>query len=120
MKIIITESQGYLLWLMRRIEDDEYLDYIWLLIREGFDYTDACDYDSYSDYLKEVLDGSVTTFINSYPQLYKVWDGGGDYDEMFEFIYDFMLNKFNDKIRANYVSDREICDELEDEENQLN
>ena len=29
-------------------------------------------------------------------------------------------NKFNDKIRANYVSDREICDELEDEENQLN
>jgi hypothetical protein len=39
---------------------------------------------------------------------------------MFEFIYDFMLNKFNDKIRANYVSDREICDELEDEEEQLN
>ena len=29
MKILITESQKHLLWLMRRIEDDEYLDYIW-------------------------------------------------------------------------------------------
>ena len=62
-----------------------------------YNIEDFKKHESYSDYLKEVLDGSVTTFINSYPQLYKVWDGGGDYDEMFEFIYDFMLTKFNDK-----------------------
>ena len=70
--------------------------------------------------MKEVLDGSVTTFINTYEQLYKVWEGGGDYDEMFEFIYNFMLDKYGDRIRANYMSDREICDELEDEEEELN
>ena len=54
----------------------------------------------------------MTTFINTYEPLYKVWDGGGDYDEMFEFIYDFMLDKYNDKIKSNYMSDREICDEV--------
>jgi hypothetical protein len=120
MKIIIAESQKHLLWLMRRIEDDEYLIYIWDLIKEGFDYTDACDYDSYGEYLKEVLGGSVTTFINTYEELYRVWDGGSEYDEMFEFIYDFMLEKYGDKIRTNYKSDREICDEMEDDQEQLN
>ena len=62
----------------------------------------------------------MTTFINTYEELYRVWDGGSEYDEMFEFIYDFMLEKYGDRIRANYKSDREICDELEDEEEQLN
>ena len=118
MKIIITESQKHLLWLMRRIEDDEYLIYIWDLIKEGFDYTDACDYDSYGEYLKEVLGGSVTTFINTYDQLYKVWDGGSEYDEMFEFIYDFMKEKYGDKIKSHYISYREICDELNEQINE--
>ena len=118
MKIIITDSQTHIVWLMRRIEDDEYLIYIWDLIKEGFDYTDACDYDSYGEYLKEVLGGSVTTFINTYDQLYKVWDGGSEYDEMFEFIYDFMKEKYGDKIKSHYISYREICDELNEQINE--
>ncbi len=115
MKIIITESQKHLLWLMRRIEDDEYLDYIWRLIKEGFDFDDPCDYESPDEYLDAILYGSVTTFINSYKELYNVYPAEV-FDEMYDFIRDFMIEKYGDKIKSHYISYREICDELEDEE----
>ena len=119
MKIIITESQKHLLWLMRRIEDDEYLDYIWRLIKEGFDFDDPCEHESSDEYLEAILYGTVTTFINSYEELYNVYPAEV-FDEMYDFIHDFMKEKYGDKIKSHYMSYREICDELEDEEEELN
>ena len=115
MKIIITESQKHLLWLMRRIEDDEYLDYIWRLIKEGFDFDDPCEHESPDEYLEAILYGTVTTFINSYEELYNVYPAEV-FDEMYDFIHNFMKEKYGDKIKSHYISYREICDELEDEE----
>ncbi len=117
MKIIITESQKHLLWLMRRIEDDEYLDYIWRLIKEGFDFDDPCDYESPDEYLDAILYGSVTTFINSYKELYNVYPAEV-FDEMYDFIRDFMIEKYGDKIKSHYISYREICDELNEQINE--
>ncbi len=105
-----TLFEKHLLWLMRRIEDDEYLDYIWRLIKEGFDFDDPCDYESPDEYLDAILYGSVTTFINSYKELYNVYPAEV-FDEMYDFIRDFMIEKYGDKIKSHYISYREICDE---------
>jgi hypothetical protein len=117
MKIIITESQKHLLWLMRRIEDDEYLDYIWRLIKEGFDFDDPCEYESSDEYLEAILYGTVTTFISSYEELYNVYPGEV-FDEMYDFIHDFMKEKYGNKIKSHYISYREICDELNEQINE--
>jgi|694.fasta_scaffold48715_2 hypothetical protein len=117
MKIVITESQKHLLWLMRRIEDDEYLDYIWRLIKEGFDFDDPCEHESSDEYLEAILYGTVTTFINSYEELYNVYPAEV-FDEMYDFIHDFMKEKYGDKIKSHYISYREICDELNEQINE--
>jgi hypothetical protein len=112
MKIIITEDQKKILWLRRRLDDPEINELLTDIVIEGFDYTDPCDYDTYSSYEINIVNGSVMTFINSYIELY----GEESFDSapLEDFVARVIVSKHRDRIRREY-RDR-YCDE-EDVEN---
>ena len=111
MRIIITESQNKILWLRRRLDDPKINEMITDIVIEGFDYTNACDYDTYNSYETNVVNGSIPTFINSYTEL-----SGHSYvedNELDEFIRKLIIGKYRGLILREY-RDR-YCVEDEDE-----
>jgi hypothetical protein len=111
MRIIITESQNKILWLRRRLNVPEINELLREIVIEGFDYTDPCEY-SYSGYEANVVNGSVTTFINSYIELY----GGdpSDTNPLEEFIRKVIISKYRHLIQREYRN--RYCDEDDDDD----
>ena len=111
MRIIITESQNKILWLRRRLNDPEINELLKDIVIEGFDYTNACDYDTYNGYEFNVVNGSVMTFINSYIELY----GEEHFDSapLESFVAKVIVSKHRSLIEREY-RDR-YCDEDDDE-----
>jgi len=86
-----------LLWFIRRKNDSFILKEIQLIIREGFDYVEPCEFvDQYDLYFGEIVYGSTLEFINDHEELFKISDYGRDY------IYDFISNMFGEYIKENY------------------
>ena len=113
MRIIITESQNKILWLRRRLNDPEINDLLKDIVIEGFDYTDACDYDTYSGYEVNVVNGSVLTFINSYIELYG--EEHFDSDPLEAFVSDVIISKHRNRIQREY-RDRYCVEDEDDDE----
>ena len=111
MKIVITESQSKILWLLWRLDDPEIMDHLMDIVIEGFDYTNACDYETYNGYEFNVVNGSVVTFINSYIELY----GEEHFDSapLEAFVADVIVSEYRPRIQREY-RDR-YCVEDEDE-----
>jgi hypothetical protein len=112
MKIIITESQNKILWLRRRLNDPEIMDYLKDIVIEGFDYTDPCNYRTYDSYRINIVNDSVITFINSYTEL-----SGNVYvedNELEKFVREIVISKHRDRIQREY-RDRD-CDEDDDDD----
>ena len=112
MRIIITESQSKILWLRRRLDDPEINELLTDIVIEGFDYTNACDYDTYNGYEFNVVNGSVMTFINSYIELY----GEESFDSapLEDFVARVIVSKHRSRILREYRN--RYCDEDDDEE----
>ncbi len=110
---LITESQVGTFGLRRRLlHDPEYLDLMKDIIAEGFDYTDVCDYDydgGFKDFLHEILNGSSITFINTFPEFTKLDDL--QINEIDNFVYSFMEQKFGNSIKRSYHDRLELCNE---------
>jgi hypothetical protein len=112
MRIIITESQSKIQWLLRRLHYPEINDQLKDIVIEGFDYTNACEYNTYSSYETNVVNGSIPTFINSYTEL-----SGNVYvedKELDEFIRKLIIGKYRGLIQREY-RDR-YCNEDDDED----
>ena len=112
MRIIITESQSKIQWLLRRLHYPEINNQLKDIVIEGFDYTNACDYDTYNSYETNVVNGSIPTFINSYTEL-----SGHSYvedNELDEFIRKLIIGKYRGLIQREY-RDR-YCYEDDDED----
>jgi hypothetical protein len=112
MKYIITEDRNRILWLRRRLDDPEISEFLTDIVIEGFDYTDPCDYDTYSSYEINIVNGSALTFINSYIELSKYGEESFDSDPLERFVVKLILSKYRNRIQREY-RDR-YCDE-EDE-----
>ena len=110
---LITESQVGGFGLRRRLlHDPEYLDLMKDIIAEGFDYTEVCDYDydgGFKDFLHEILNGSSITFINTFPEFTKLDDL--QINEIDNFVYSFMEQKFGNSIKRSYHDRLELCNE---------
>jgi len=110
---LITESQVGVFGLRRRLlHDPEYLVLMRDIIAEGFDYTDVCDYDyfgGFKEFLHEILNGSSITFINTFPEFTKLDDL--QINEIDNFVYSFMEQKFGNLITKAYRERLELCDE---------
>jgi len=110
---LITESQVGVFGLRRRlIHDPEYLALMKDIIAEGFDYTDVCDYDydgGFKEFLHEILNGSSITFINTFPEFTKLDDL--QINEIDNFVYSFMEQKFGNSIKRSYHDRLELCNE---------
>jgi len=111
MKIIITESQNKILWLRRRLGVPELMDTLKDIVIEGFDYTDPCDYETYSSYETNVANDSAITFINSYIELYG--EEHFDSTELEDFVRELVISKYRHLIQREYW-DR-YCNDDEDE-----
>jgi len=111
MRIIITESQNKILWLRRRLNDPEINELLTDIVIEGFDYTNACDYDTYNSYETNVVNDSAITFINSYIELY----GEESFDSapLEAFVVKVIVSKHRPRIEREW-RDR-YCPEDEDE-----
>ena len=108
MKIIITESQSQILWLRRRLDDPEINELLTDIVIEGFDYTDPCDYDTYSSYEINIVNDSAITFINSY--IDEAYEESFDTAPLEEFVAKIILSKHRDRIQRQY-RDRYCVDE---------
>lgn len=117
MKIIITESQSQILWLRRRLGDPEINGLLKDIVIEGFDYTDPCEYNSYSGYETNIVNDSTITFINSYEELFfdEVYEESFDTAPLEEFIRKVILSKHRDRIQRQY-RDRYCVDDYDDED----
>jgi len=111
MRIIITESQSKIQWLLRRLHYPEINDQLKDIVIEGFDYTNACEYNTYSSYETNVVNESAITFINSYDDL--VGEEQLFSDELVAFVVKVIVSKHRPLIEREY-RDR-YCDEDEDE-----
>lgn len=107
MKIIITEEQKELLWLVRRIKSPEFHNLMEEIIIEGFDYEDVCTKENFYDYLESILESSVPTFINSFSELY----GLPSFNKVGEFIYKYMEQEFEELIFKRYMWEEDLCNE---------
>ena len=110
MRIIITESQSKILWLRRRLNDRELMDHLKDIVIEGFDYTNPCNYETYSSYETNLVNESAITFINGHShfgeeQIFS--------DELESFVAKVIVSKHRKLIEREY-RDR-YCDEDDDE-----
>ena len=108
--IRLTESQNKILWLRRRLDDPEINELLTDIVIEGFDYTDPCNYDTYSSYEINIVNDSALTFINSYAELYS--EDPFESSPLLGFVVKVILSKHRNRIQREY-RDR-YCDE-EDE-----
>jgi hypothetical protein len=111
MKIIITEDQNKILWLLRRLNDREIMDNLKDIVIEGFDYTDPCNYETYSSYETNLVNESAITFINGYShfgeeQIFST--------KLESFVAKVIVSKHRKIIEREY-RDR-YCDEDDDDE----
>ena len=110
---LITESQITSFGLRRRLlHDPEYITLMKDIITEGFDYTEVCDYDydgGFKDFLHEILNGSSQTFINTFSEFTKLDDL--QINEIDNFVYSFMEQKFGNSIKRSYHDRLELCNE---------
>jgi hypothetical protein len=113
MKIIITESQSQILWLRRRLDDPEINELLKDIVIEGFDYTDPCEYNSYSGYETNIVNDSAITFINSYFD--EVYEESFDTVPLEAFVAKVILSKHRDRIQRQY-RDRYCVDDYDDED----
>jgi hypothetical protein len=107
MKYIITEDQNKILWLRRRLDDPEINELLTDIVIEGFDYTDPCNYDTYSSYEINIVNDSALTFINSYTELYS--EDPFESNPLLGFVAKVILSKHRNRIQREY-RDR-YCDE---------
>ena len=107
MRIIITESQSKIQWLLRRLHYPEINDQLKDIVIEGFDYTDPCNYDTYSSYEINIVNDSALTFINSYTELYS--EDPFESNPLLGFVAKVILSKHRNRIQREY-RDR-YCDE---------
>ena len=116
MKIIITESQNKILWLRRRLDDPEINELLTDIVIEGFDYTDPCDYDTYSSYEINIANDSAITFINSYNELYNRYNEESvDSAPLEAFVAKVIISKHRNRIQREY-RDRYCVEEYDDED----
>lgn len=110
---VVSESQVGVFGLRRRLlHDPEYLGLMKEIVVEGFDYTEVCDYDyggGFKDFLHEILNGSSQTFINTFPEFTRLDDL--QINEIDNFVYSFMEEKFGNLIKKAYHDRLELCDE---------
>jgi hypothetical protein len=93
------------------LNDPEINELLTDIVIEGFDYTNACDYDTYNSYETNVVNDSAITFINSYIELY-----GEEYFDsapLEDFVAKVILSKHRSRIEREW-RDR-YCDEDDDE-----
>jgi hypothetical protein len=105
--IRLTESQNKILWLRRRLDDPEINELLTDIVIEGFDYTDPCNYDTYSSYEINIVNDSALTFINSYTELYS--EDPFESNPLLGFVAKVILSKHRNRIQREY-RDR-YCDE---------
>jgi hypothetical protein len=93
------------------LNDPEINELLTDIVIEGFDYTNACDYDTYNSYETNVVNDSAITFINSYIELY----GEESFDSapLEDFVAKVILSKHRSRIEREW-RDR-YCPEDEDE-----
>lgn len=97
-------EQG-LRWFVRRANDSEILYHIKIIVDEGFDYTDPCNYIGNKEgYVDDIVYGSTITFINSYDQLSNL-----NQSSQME-IYKFIISKFYNLISKHYDMFVEECE----------
>jgi hypothetical protein len=117
MRIIITESQSKIQWLLRRLHYPEINELLKEIVIEGFDYTNPCDYGTYESYETNVVNGSVITFINSYFDL-----RGGElfgHSPLESFVAKVIIGKHRNRIQREY-RDRYCDEDDEDDEDGYN
>ncbi len=105
--IRLTESQSKILWLRRRLDDPEINELLTDIVIEGFDYTDPCNYDTYSSYEINIVNDSALTFINSYAELYS--EDPFESNPLLGFVAKVIISKHRGRIQREY-RDR-YCDE---------
>lgn len=111
MQIILNGPQSKIQWLLRRLHDPDINDLLKEIVIEGFDYTDPCDYETYSSYETNVANDSAITFINSYIELYG--EEHFDSTELEDFVRELVISKYRHLIQREYW-DR-YCNDDEDE-----
>jgi hypothetical protein len=94
------------------LNDPEINELLTDIVIEGFDYTNACDYNTYNSYETNVVNDSTITFINSYIELY----GEESFDSapLEAFVAKVILSKHRSRIEREW-RDR-YCFEDEDED----
>jgi hypothetical protein len=107
----LNESQNKILWLRRRLGVPELMDTLKDIVIEGFEYTDPCDYETYSSYETNVANDSAITFINSYIELYG--EEHFDSTELEGFVRELVISKYGGLIQREW-RDR-YCNDDEDE-----
>jgi hypothetical protein len=110
----IKESKSNLRWLRRRdfkqqMSDQEIYNLLKDIVVEGGDYTDICNYNyegGKDDYIREIINGSIPTFIYSFDEL-----GYSYTKDIEEFVYKLITDEFHKMISDHYENYLELCDE---------
>ena len=112
MKILITESQSKILWLLRRLHDEGLRDDMEVIFFGIMDNIDACGYGKLIDYSNEILILCAELFIGQYDEL----GGYGDeYWKLERFIIDLFNEEYGKIIES--IWNGRICDQDNDDDN---
>jgi len=103
-KKILNEMNKEVLWLRRRLNSPEITEDMYVTVHKTIDSTDPCDYKTSDDYFDEVMEVSLTKFVNHWEELYDT----EDFLSIDDFVYEIIYDKYGDKIRKVYES--KICD----------
>lgn len=86
------------------------IEYISDLVEEEIDYSDPCNYDL-KGWFKNILDETTNRVIREYTYD-KLFDNGAYLnEELFRFIYKYLLDKYRDRIKFTYEDRIDGCDE---------
>jgi len=94
----------------RRLNDPVMIEYISDLVEEEIDDSDPCNYDL-KGWFKNILDGTTNRVIREYTHD-ELFDAGAYLnEELYKFIYQYLLDKYRDRIKFTYEDRRDACDE---------
>ncbi len=86
------------------------IEYISDLVEEEIDESDPCNYDLKS-WFKNILDGTTNRVIREYTYDELFDEGAYLNKELYKFIYQYLLDKYRDRIKFTYEDRRDACDE---------
>ncbi len=94
----------------RRLNDPVMIQYISDFVEEEIDNGDPCNYDLKS-WFRNILDGSTNSVIREYTYDELFDEGAYLNEELYKFIYQYLLDKYRDRIKFTYEDRRDACDE---------